>query len=137
LKVYKVENGSVKKARFPFLFQQKKTIETIDVSFAITDISAMEIQFHSRDIPCCVIIDAIDIKQLYIPKKITSFYERNVIAEQDKIIIRGCPEEIKAYLIGYDYPYLAGKEFSERIKWLCNHVHEMQAVTKFQLISSY
>lgn len=47
---------------------RRKITNNIKVSYALTDISAMEVQFHSRKIPCGVIVNGNCKENIFIPK---------------------------------------------------------------------
>lgn len=123
---------------FCFLERQKKKVENIGVSFAITDISAMEVQFHSRRIPCSVVLKENKAERIHIPKRMLLFY-KNILF--DKVVcnssIPSCPNDIIDYMISYSLPTLKHKTYSERIQWLCNYVYEDKKIKTKLLESIY
>ncbi|EQV89335.1 hypothetical protein G893_03410 [Escherichia coli KOEGE 71 (186a)] len=135
LTVFWVENDFIQKYyHFIFLKGRKKKVKNIGVSFAITDISAMEIQFHSRRIPCGVVLKKELPGEIYIPKKIIQFYNGNFF-DTFKFDLNNSSyhNDIINYLISYSCPELKNKTYSERIKWLCGYVHEDKKIKMKQL----
>lgn len=139
LTVFLVEDGFVRQYYyFVFWKGRKKKVENIGVSFAITDISAMEVQFHSRRIPCSVVLKENKAERIHIPKRMLPFY-KNILF--DKVVcnssIPSCPNDIIDYMISYSLPTLKHKTYSERIQWLCNYVCEDKKIKTKLLESIY
>ncbi|EFN5578686.1 hypothetical protein FQH21_27520, partial [Escherichia coli] len=123
--VYKITNGFIEGTRFPLIKLRRKITNNIKVSYALTDISAMEVQFHSRKIPCGVIVNGNCKENVFIPKKILSYYKHNLFHVGDDILnIESCPEYIQKYILSYSFSSLENMSFKQRIRWLCEYLKE-------------
>ncbi|MDN2262537.1 hypothetical protein FCY76_23810, partial [Escherichia coli] len=136
--VYKITNGFIEGTRFPLIKLRRKITNNIKVSYALTDISAMEVQFHSRKIPCGVIVNGNCKENVFIPKKILSYYKHNLFHVGDDILnIESCPEYIQKYILSYSFSSLENMSFKQRIRWLCEYLKEDTKIKKDKLESLY
>ncbi|EPB6544128.1 hypothetical protein ACRRB3_003551 [Escherichia coli] len=136
--VYKITNGFIEGTRFPLIKLRRKITNNIKVSYALTDISAMEVQFHSRKIPCGVIVNGNCKENVFIPKKLLSYYKHNLFHVGDDILnIRYCPEYIQKYILSYSFSSLENMSFKQRIRWLCEYLKEDAKIKKDKLESLY
>ncbi|MCK3238967.1 hypothetical protein U9Y48_24705 [Escherichia coli] len=124
LKIVKIKNDIIERTSFLYYFTCKKNTP-IEVSFALTDISAMEVQFHSKGIPCAVIMNK---KISHMPRKMGEYYEKNSFNHVNTSLnFNKDMDDIKKYLISYSYPFLKEMSSSERVLWLCKyatHLHK-------------
>ncbi|HDS9682795.1 TPA: hypothetical protein QH931_003994, partial [Escherichia coli] len=117
---------------------RRKITNNIKVSYALTDISAMEVQFHSRKIPCGVIVNGNCKENVFIPKKLLSYYKHNLFHISDDILnIESCPEYIQKYLLSYSFASLENMSFKQRVSWLCEYLKEDAKIKKDKLESLY
>lgn len=138
LTVYKITNGFIEGTRFPLIKLRRKITNNIKVSYALTDISAMEVQFHSRKIPCGVIVNSNSEENIFIPKKLLSYYKNNLFNINDDILnIESCPECIQKYLLSYSFAPLESMSFKQRIRWLCEYLKEDVKIKKDKLNCLY
>ncbi|WP_202752893.1 hypothetical protein [Escherichia coli] len=136
--VYKITNGFIEGTRFPLIKLRRKITNNIKVSYALTDISAMEVQFHSRKIPCGVIVNGNCKENVFIPKKLLSYYKHNLFHISDDILnIESCPEYIQKYLLSYSFASLENMSFKQRVSWLCEYLKEDAKIKKDKLESLY
>ncbi|RJT46761.1 hypothetical protein [Rahnella woolbedingensis] len=125
---------------FTSLDEKDSYLKKIGVKYAITDISAMEMQFINKRIPCVVLIDTDYTSNLLIPKKLDAFYSHAFISNDDIIDFHPTYEPIRNKLINYFFSYpsneVAHTCFRKRIEWLCgytnNHLQENRANLKIK-----
>lgn len=113
----------------------------IEVKYAITDISAMEMQFIRKKIPCSVLIDNNFVSKLIIPKFLDKFYSKVFLAENDEIIFDKEYESQRDELYNYFFTYpssdVENKIFRDRIIWLCLHTKKHLNEHRESLINSF
>lgn len=114
---------------FLYSLRNKKEIK-IEVKHAITDISAMEMQFINKKIPCTVLIDNNFASKSLIPTKLNEYYatvfslEASLIEfHSNSIKIR---DELLNYFITYPSSEIKNYTFRERVSWLCDYTKEHQ-----------
>lgn len=96
----------------------------INVSCAITDISAMEVQLVIKNIPTLVLARKCIYDEIVIPNKMHAYYLDSMIYLNDssrKSINFSNPETITAYIESYQEDYLEELSLNERVEWLCRY----------------
>lgn len=131
--------GSPVKSMFNFFSKKHKSSlspEKIPVKYALTDISAMEVQFLSKGIPCGVFAEKEIIKTLSIPKALKKHYNDRFIYNE---IIKHLPlnNEIYNYFFSYPSGLDASTPFNKRIYWLCNHTWQERTLREKQLYEQF
>lgn len=95
------------------------------VRFSITDISAMEMQFVNKCIPCLVLVKKEFVSQLSIPKKVTSYCSKIFFYEHEELLYDPKTNEecnkLNDYFFSYPSINVEEASISDRIKWLCEH----------------
>lgn len=123
-------------------FKKNNNLEKkIEVSYAITDISAMEMQFISRNIPCVVLADNQTLQTLLIPKVMNKYYSRVLISENENISFHEDSLDIRSslmnYLITYPSDEILKMDFRARINWLCEFTSVHKKELREKLINEY
>lgn len=120
------------------LFSRNDNKSHISVKFALTDISAMEMQFYRNGIPYAVLVNKESLSTLSIPSRMNEYYSRVFISEEKDIVIDShdffADNELKRYLLSYHQDGLHAKNFRERIEWLCDFTasHKKNALAQLQ-----
>ena len=99
----------------------------INVSHAITDISAMEVQLLVKGIPTIVLANRHRYNELVIPNRMDSYYSNTVLYLDDKYtksIRFYSPELILSYIESYEDEFLEKLSFNRRVEWLCRFAKE-------------
>lgn len=112
---------------FKYISSSKK----MNVSHAVTDISAMEVQLLVKNIPTIVFANRLRYKELVIPHKMNSYYSNTMIfldERSNKSINFHTPEDILPYIESYQKDFLKALSFSERVKWLCCYVNKKKVM---------
>lgn len=108
-----------------FCFLNKISFENITqrcaISFAVTDVSAMEVQLIQKYIPTYVIFK----KNIFITKKLNSFYDVYDINNLDIRKLKLTDDNIK-YIYSYTHKELENKQASERVNILTNFVNKLK-----------
>ena len=130
------------KEEFSFLpFKKKKSKQSCyKVAYALTDISAMEVQFISKDIPCSVFIKDEHECNLAIPSSLKSYYEKTFIRENDKDITLHLHHQIKEskpYFLSFTNPELETQSYDKRLSWLCAYTHAAIKEQRKTLFNTY
>lgn len=110
---------------FRYISPNKK----IDVSHAIADISAMEVQLLVRDIPTLIVVNKYRYEDLVIPNKMRSYYFNSMIyldSTYNKPIQFPEPKAIISYIQSYQETSIKDLSFSERVEWLCYYVQKFK-----------
>lgn len=105
---------------FKYISSDKK----VSISYAITDISAMEIQLLVRNVPTVVLANKQRYKELVIPNKMRTYYLDNLVYLDDytkQSIGFSNPETIISYIESYEEKFLKNLGLSERVEWLCEY----------------
>lgn len=105
---------------FKYISSDKK----VNISYAITDISAMEVQLLVRNVPTVVLANKQRYKELVIPNKMRTYYLDNMIyldAYTKRSIGFSNPEAIISYIESYEEKFLKSLSLSERVEWLCEY----------------
>lgn len=129
LRVVLVKRNPLKKtnAFFNLLIQNQST-DKISVKYALTDISAMEMQFYNQKIPYAVLIKSDSVKFLSIPSKMNSYYSGIFVPEDKEIEIDDISmfesQVMNSYLFSYHKDELLIKSYKERIAWLCHYTNQ-------------
>ena len=108
-------------------FKYIPSSKTVNVSHAITDISAMEVQILVKNIPTLVLANKHRYKELVIPKKMNLYYSNTMVYLDDKHIKSiqfYNPEIILSYIESYQANSLKELIFSRRVEWLCEYVQK-------------
>ncbi len=137
----KIEPISLWRKLFRFPKGNSIPPSSIPVRYAITDISAMEMQFINKKIPCMILINDASVKKLSIPNKLNEYYARVLVPED-------CPikydaesefllEQLYEYLLTYPSPDISEKSVGDRVKWLCQHTKAHLKEKNNHLISQY
>lgn len=98
----------------------------INVSHAITDISAMEVQLLVKKIPTMVVANEHRYKELIIPKIMKMYYLDSIFyldGNSNQMAFTN-PERISSYVESYHEDFLESSSFEKRIEWLCQYVEK-------------
>ncbi|MGE6795575.1 hypothetical protein [Psychrobacter okhotskensis] len=108
-------------------FKYVSSSKPVNVSHAITDISAMEVQLLVKNIPTLVLANKHRYKELVIPHKMDSHYSNTMIYldnKDNKSIRFDSPNTILSYIESYEEDSLKQLSFKQRVEWLCRFVNE-------------
>lgn len=108
-------------------FKYVSSSKPVNVSHAITDISAMEVQLLVKNIPTLVLANKHRYKELVIPHKMDSHYSNTMIYldnKDNKSIRFDSPKTILSYIESYEEDSLKQLSFKQRVEWLCRFVNE-------------
>ena len=108
-------------------FKYISSSKTVNVSHAITDISAMEVQLLVKDIPTLVLANKHRYNELVISNKMNSYYSNTMVYLDDKYIKSiqfYKPETILSYIESYQEESLKELSFNRRVEWLCEYVQK-------------
>lgn len=108
-------------------FKYVSLSKSVNVSHAITDISAMEVQLLVKNIPTLVLANKHRYKELVIPHKMDSHYSNTMIYldnKDNKSIRFDIPKTILSYIESYEEDSLKQLSFKQRVEWLCRFVNE-------------
>lgn len=112
-------------------FRYISSNKEISVSHAITDISAMEVQFLVKNIPTMVLANRHIYEELVIPSKMSLYYSNTMVFLDKKITNAICfysPEIILSYIESYQENSLKKLTLSKRVEWLCDYVNKYKVV---------
>lgn len=112
---------------FKYISSDKK----VNISYAITDISAMEIQLLVRNVPTVVLANKQRYEELVIPNKMRTYYLDNMIyldAHTKRSIGFSNPEAIISYIESYEEKFLKSLSLSERVEWLCEYADKKRVL---------
>lgn len=104
--------------------------QNIEISAAVTDISAMEMQLINKQIPTLVLFDEHYLNTLIIPKRVQYLYAVNRSLHSfnfEEFSFSQQKNEIQKhydYLISYCEENLRILPFRQRIQWLCRFAHD-------------
>ena len=108
-------------------FKYISSSRAVNVSHAITDISAMEVQLLVKNIPTLVLAKKHRYKELVIPNEMNLYYSNTMVYLDDKYpksIQFYNPETILSYIESYQDDLLKELSFSRRVEWLCEYVYK-------------
>lgn len=118
------------------------TVEKIDLSkpkkkikCAITDISAMEMQFVYEKIPTYVCVENSTLKRLVIPRKIQHLYTSNAIEDFDTRL--KFFHQHYNYFFSYTDESLKNMTYQDRIIWLCNYARNLKQQKETDAFSQF
>ena len=97
----------------------------IKISYAITDISAMEVQLLVKNIPTIVLANRYRYEDLVIPSKMSIYYLDNMIYLNEGHDIwtqSSNPEAIISYIESYQESSLRKLSLRQRVEWICRYV---------------
>lgn len=97
----------------------------IKISYAITDISAMEVQLLVKNIPTIVLANRYRYEDLVIPSKMSIYYLDNMIylnEDHDIWTQSSNPEAIISYIESYQESSLRKLSLRQRVEWICRYV---------------
>ncbi len=102
--------------------------ERTNVSHAITDISAMEVQLLVKNIPTMVVANEHRYKELIIPKIMKTYYLGSMfyLDGNSNQMTFNSPESISSYVESYHEEFLENLSFEKRIEWLCEYVQSLK-----------
>lgn len=89
-----------------------------NILFAVVDVSAMEMQLISQNIPVLVATDLNIIRSLKLSEKMKNHYFSISIFNKDRAVI---PNDMD-YFLGFHDEELGNMSFYNRVRWLCNFV---------------
>ncbi|MGP5193401.1 hypothetical protein ACTXJO_07135 [Psychrobacter celer] len=98
----------------------------INVSHAISDISAMEVQLLVKNIPTMVVANEHRYKELIVPKRMKTYYLDSMFyldGNSNQIAFTN-PKSISSYIESYHEKFLENSSFDKRIEWLCQYVEK-------------
>lgn len=115
-KVYAFYNG------FKYISSKKN----INISHAVTDISAMEIQLLVKNVPTMILANSHIYNDLIIPNKMNTYYLNNIVYldKSYESVQFHSPESIIAYIESYHEEALKILSFDKRVEWLCTYINE-------------
>jgi len=130
------------KKLFSFLYKKRKTLESskqLSVKYALTDISAMEVQFLSKGIPCGVFIERETLRTLTIPRELKAHYKDRFIYNEENSLIKCPPLTKKHYYYFFSYPQGMDEctPLNKRVHWLCAYTEKELTLKKKQLLEKY
>lgn len=147
---FEIENINVvligiqkKKSKLVFFRKRSNPILTSDnyvsVCHAFSDISAMEIQFLSKGIPCGVFSNKEKSRSLSIPKFLDEHYSNNFIDDRTSLIkkLEIIPPHIYDYLFSFPEGIDFSTPFKNRIHWLCKHAINQSELKKKTLSAKF
>ena len=108
-------------------FKYISSSKPVNVSHAVTDISAMEVQLLVKNIPTIVFANRLRYNELVIPHKMDSYYSNTMIYlddKENKSIRFDSPKTILSYIESYEEDSLKQLSFKQRVEWLCRFVNE-------------
>lgn len=117
-------------------FRYISSSKEINVSHAITDISAMEVQLLVKGIPVIVLANKHSYQELVVPSKMNLYYSNTMVFLDKKSTNPICfysPGSILSYIESYQENSLKKLTLSKRVEWLCCYVNKkkvMQAKLK-------
>lgn len=109
---------------FKYISPNKRT----NVSHAITDISAMEVQLLVKNIPTMVVANEHRYKELIIPKRMKTYYLDSMfyLDGNSNQMAFTSPESICSYVESYHEAFLENLSFEKRVEWLCEYVQSLK-----------
>ena len=119
-------------------FKYIPSSKTVNVSYAITDISAMEVQLLVKNIPTSVLANKHRYNELVIPNRMNLYYSNTMVYLDDgytKSMHFYSPNIILPYIESYQESSLENLTFSERVEWLCEYA-ERKKVLKTKVIQN-
>lgn len=119
-------------------FKYISSSKPVNVSHAITDISAMEVQLLVKNIPTLVLANKHRYKELVIPNRMNLYYSNTMVYLDDrytKSMHFYSPNIILPYIENYQKSSLKNLTFSERVEWLCEYV-ERKKILKTKVIQN-
>lgn len=119
---------------FKYILSNKK----INISYAITDISAMEVQLLVKKIPTIVLANKNRYEELVVPNKMDLYYTSTMVYldnEYTRSVKFYSPNIILPYIESYQEDSLKDLTFSERVEWLCGYA-ERKKIVKTKLIQN-
>ncbi|WP_333662027.1 hypothetical protein [Acinetobacter sp.] len=123
------------------LYQYQDIYKECSISYAITDISAMEIQLLIKKIPVTVFTIKDRYESLIIPKVIKSYYQNSMhfidCDEPKKIFISKVESGYLSYIEDFQEESLSKVNWSERIRWLCCFVNQLREKKVNSLLTVY
>lgn len=135
--------GASPAKRIVDLFSKRKNNvelpERLSVQYALTDISAMEVQFLYKGIPCSLFTDKVKVRNLAIPKVLIEHYKDRFIYSDSESIIKCPPMNKEYYSYFFSYPSELDKSmsFNERVTWLCKHTEKERAFINRKLFDCF
>ncbi|MGO2278647.1 MAG: hypothetical protein ACTH5U_07520 [Pseudomonadales bacterium] len=107
---------------FKYISSKRK----INVSHAITDISAMEVQLLVKNIPTMVVAYKYRYQELIVPERMKTYYLDSMFyldSNSNKTVFTS-PESVSSYVESYHEDFLENSSFNKRIVWLCQYVEK-------------
>lgn len=107
---------------FKYISPNKRT----NVSHAISDISAMEVQLLVKNIPTMVLANEHRYKELIIPKRMKTYYLDSMfyLDGNSNQMAFTSPESISSYIESYQEGFLESLSLDKRVEWLCGYVEK-------------
>ena len=98
----------------------------INVSYAISDISAMEVQLLVKNIPTMVVANEHRYKELIVPKRMKTYYLDSMfyLDGNSNQIAFANPKSVSSYIESYHEAFLENLSFERRVEWLCGYVEK-------------
>lgn len=96
--------------------------KSVEICFAITDISAMEMQFFHENIPTCVFVNQDQISGLIIPRKVQHLYDHELSLDAREQFVK----LNRDYFFGYVNSTLLKMSYKNRLIWLCNYARSLK-----------
>lgn len=134
IKIFIVKNTVSVRDRLRAFYTGFKYISSkkeINVSHAITDISAMEIQLLVKNIPTMVLANKNSYEELVVPGKMKYYYSNAMIfldRDNGNSTCLYSPESILSYIDSYQETSLKKLTLSKRVEWLCDYVNKEKMV---------
>ncbi|WP_347455434.1 hypothetical protein [Acinetobacter thermotolerans] len=115
----------------------------LKIKAAVTDISAMEMQLISENIPTVVLYYSDRLNNLIIPNRIKYLYsieksiDFNNFNNLDLSLRAAEVEQHKSYLISYQKSELLEMTFRKRISWLCHYAHQKKVQVQQHYLDAF
>lgn len=107
-------------------FRYVSSNKKINISHAISDISAMEVQLLIKNIPTMVVANEHRYKELIVPKRMKTYYLDSMFyldGNSNQIAFTN-PKSVSSYIESYQESFLENSNFDKRIEWLCQYVEK-------------
>jgi hypothetical protein len=122
-----------KKVNWNFFKKEKINeikFQDVNVRYAITDISAMEAQFISKNIPCSVLVSNESLEIIPLPKLLKSQSNNNFILDRDHITHSSIKtlQFLRDYYFSYPEGLNEESSIQCRIEWLCQHAEKSRVL---------
>ena len=109
-------------------FRYVSSNKKINISHAISDISAMEVQLLVKKIPTMIVANEHRYKELIVPKRMKTYYLDSMFyldgSSNSNQMAFTNPKSVSSYIESYHENFLENSSFDKRIEWLCQYVEK-------------